>query len=690
MSQLHSLRERFPVRKLYKSVFVPGTENDPGFSPVYRNAASPDKLVANLGEDLSTLHGLFQNAVNSFGDDDCLGERIKHPDGSVDDFYTYQSYKAVNERRLDVASGLIQLVVEHRKFQQNEVNIDINGKPKFIVGVSGSNCIEMILTDLATRSFSLANTGLYESLSDDATTHILQLTESPVMVMNKSLLPKFLKLKGRLPSLFLIITFEEHTQADASIIAEAKAAGIDVLTFSSVEKFGNENRLPNDFNLPKPDTLYTLAFTSGTTGMPKGVYLTHANATANVTGFIVHCPKPAVGLTREQAVDFTYNRDSEGRQLRTICFLPLLHNYEKSITNFELSYGIALALPSKPGAASLFDDLPLIEPSLLTGVPRVFTVVENKMKSFIASLPPGSDITKCVRCQFGLKNISYLMCASAPISKNSIIFFKETLKCGFLNSYGATECFSVISYSDPYELRAGSSGPTGVTSEIRLKDVPEMGYTSKDQPYARGEVLVRGKCCFSHYYKNEDATRSAIDSDGWYHSGDVAALDEQGNLFIIDRVKNFFKLAQGEYVTPEKVETVYLSKNPLLTQLFVHGDSYSNYLIGIAGVDLAAVRSKLSTVVDCKDWSDDDILKLLQVPKVKEYLLKDFNKNLGDTGLQGFEKLHNLHFELQPLSVENESLTPSYKLKRNSAKKVHESKIKSLYDEGSLIKRSKI
>ncbi|CDR37909.1 CYFA0S01e19064g1_1 [Cyberlindnera fabianii] len=691
LTALNSLSKRFPKDKLYQSVPVPGSK-EPGFSPVYRNAAHPDGTIPYVAPGLSTLHELFENAVELFGDSDCLGERKRRADGSIDNFYTYESYSRIDQRRLSIASGIIQLTMGHPSFKKTESSIGADGKPKFVVAVSGVNCVEMILTDLATRSFSIPNTGLYESLSETAAHHILSLSESPVVVINKGLLPKFLRIKKMgLPYFFLAITFEEHTQADAAMIKEAKDLGIDVLAFSSVEKHGEKNPLAKDFNLPKPDTLYTLAFTSGTTGMPKGVYLTHANACANVTGFIIHCPRPAVGLSPEHEADFSYNKDAKGRQLRSLCFLPLLHNLEKSVTNFELSYGIALALPSKPGTQTLFEDLQLINPSLFTGVPRVFGVIESKMKQYISTLPSGSDIPTEVRKHFGFTNLSYFMCASAPISKESIIFFKQTLKCGFMNSYGATEAFSVISFSNPYHVLSGSSGPGSVGTEIRLKDVPEMGYTSADKPHARGEVLMRGHCLFSHYYKNEEATRSTIDPDGWYHSGDVAAMDEDGNLFIIDRVKNFFKLAQGEYVTPEKVETVYLSKNPVLTQLFVHGDSYTNFLIGIAGVDLALLRRNLSALgLECKEWADEDLLALLKVPRVKTMILNELNKNLRDTGLQGFEKLHNLHFELQPLTIENESLTPSYKLKRASAKKVHSNKLEELYKEGSLIKRHKL
>lgn len=135
--------------------------------------------------------------------------------------------------------------------------------------------------------------------------------------------------------------------------------------------------------------------------------------------------------------------------------------------------------------------------------------------------------------------------------------------------YGQTETAAACTLSLLGDSTTGHIGPPLPCNHIKLVDVPEMNYFAKDQ---QGEICVRGPNVFVGYIKDPKKTAEAIDMEGWLHSGDIGEWTSKGQLRIIDRKKHIFKLAQGEYIAPEKIETVY-ARSPLIAQCFVYGDS---------------------------------------------------------------------------------------------------------------------
>ena len=177
-------------------------------------------------------------------------------------------------------------------------------------------------------------------------------------------------------------------------------------------------------------------------------------------------------------------------------------------------------------------------------------------------------------------NVHVMMTGSAPIEKNVIDYLKICFSCPILEGYGLTESAAASSIVDPEDSNTGHVGGPVESVKFRLRDIPEMSYLSTDKPYPRGECCMMGPCIFKGYFKRPDKTAEAFDPEGWFLTGDVVQVYPNGSLKIIDRSKNIFKLSQGEYIAPEKIEQI-MTLSQLIAQCFVYGDSFKNACVSV-------------------------------------------------------------------------------------------------------------
>ena len=164
-----------------------------------------------------------------------------------------------------------------------------------------------------------------------------------------------------------------------------------------------------------------------------------------------------------------------------------------------------------------------------------------------------------------------MISASAPINADVLLFYKLALGIHVYECYGQTENNGPATLTHPLDRTPGTVGGVIPSMRIRLRDCPELGYLSTDNP-PRGEVQFTGLNIFNGYFKNPERTKEAFSEDGWVCSGDVGTVFPNGAIKIIDRAKNIFKLSQGEYIAPEKLENIY-AQCPIIQQIFIYGDS---------------------------------------------------------------------------------------------------------------------
>ena len=197
----------------------------------------------------------------------------------------------------------------------------------------------------------------------------------------------------------------------------------------------------------------------------------------------------------------------------------------------------------------------------------------------------------------------------------------------------------------------------------------------------RGEVCFRGYNVIKGYYKRDTINAEVFDKDGWYHSGDIALWRPNGCIQIIDRKKDIFKLAQGEYISPDKITAVYQSC-PLVASLFVYGDSFQSYLVGIVVPDETELRRELRK--RGMDEADMTFAEMCKKDVVRAVVFEAMAATANQSKLVGFEKLKNIYCDSEAWTVENGMLTPTMKLKRDHSKKYYKNVIDELYKEGMM------
>jgi long-chain acyl-CoA synthetase len=401
-----------------------------------------------------------------------------------------------------------------------------------------------------------------------------------------------------------------------------------------------------------------------------------------------------------------------------LSYLPLAHIFETAAQTACYSAGGRVGF-SQGNPKLLTLDLLCIRPTMLCGVPRVFdkmykkifggvadasfikrwlfnsgysTQCENVRKSAPRSEFYDNKIFKpLAEAKLGLDRCRLIITGAAPCPPYLMEFLKVCIDCIVVQGYGMTESSAGATFQLQTDPNTGHVGPPLPCNEIKLVDVPEMGYHSSDKPYPRGEVCVRGSNVFQGYYKAPDKTAETL-VDGWLHTGDIGRWNPNGSLSIIDRKKNIFKLSQGEYVAAEKIELVY-AKCALVGQVWIYGNSFKSFLLAV----VAPNAEPFYNVAVEKGWMKSDLALgsdefLAAFKAVFEGEHKDAAKKvifeamkLENKNLKGFEKVRDIVVEgeldatLAGFTEAKGTMTPTFKLRRPQLLRAYLKQLKEAY-----------
>ncbi|XP_036120423.1 long-chain-fatty-acid--CoA ligase 5 isoform X1 [Molossus molossus] len=623
-----------------------------------KNARQKDNdLLSYYFSDAKTMYEVFKRGLAVSDNGPCLGYRKPNQP------YKWLSYKQVSDRAEYLGSCLL-----HKGYKPSQDQC---------VGIFAQNRPEWIISELACYTYSMVAVPLYDTLGAEAVIYIINKGDIAMVICDTpqkaSVLIDNVE-KGLTPGLKIIILMDPF---DDDLKQRGEKSGLEVLSFCDAENTGKENfRKPMP---PEPDDLGIICFTSGTTGDPKGAMITHKNVVSNAAAFL-------------KCVEYTFQPTPEDV---AISYLPLAHMFERVVQVVVYSCGARVGF-FQGDIRLLPDDMKTLKPTLFPVVPRllnrIYDKVQNEaktpLKKFLLNLAISSKfsevkrgiirrdsiwdrlIFKKIQDNLGGK-VRIMVTGAAPISSSVLEFLRAALGCPVFEAYGQTECTAGCTLTLPGDWRPGHVGAPLACNHVKLEDVPDMNYFSVN---GEGEVCIKGTNVFKGYLKDPEKTAEALDSNGWLHTGDIARWLPNGTLKIVDRKKNIFKLAQGEYIAPEKIENIYSRSRPV-QQVFVHGESLRSSLVAVVVPDpevLPAFAANLG--------AKGSLEELCQNQTVKEAILEDLQKIGKEGGLKSFEQVKSIYLHPEPFSINNGLLTPTLKAKRAELAKYFRLQIDSLYE----------
>ncbi|MCI0376364.1 MAG: AMP-dependent synthetase/ligase [Gemmataceae bacterium] len=521
--------------------------------------------------------------------------------------YRDLTWSAYYEQTLSCASALVAAGV----------------RPGDRVGLLAENRPEWLLADMGILAAGAVNVPPHAPLTAAQVQY--QLADASVrwlFVSSAAQLDKIRQVRAQLPELRGVVAFDAQPTAD------------DAQSWSGFVQRGRHQLAKNQQELQRrehrlgPDDLATVMYTSGTTGNPKGVMLTHGNLLSNALASdqASHRPPGAVLLN----------------------WLPLSHIYARTVDHYlQLAGGLVLCLADS--AETLVQNLGEIQPTHLSSVPRFY----EKVLTAVATLSP-EDRRKRLKAIFGPR-IDWLGSGGAPLPLQVAQAFAEAGLL-ILQGYGLTESAPVISFNRKESYKLDSVGQAIPGVEIRIG--PD------------GEVLTRGPHVMRGYWNNSEASAEAV-RDGWLHTGDLGRLDEQGFLFITGRKKELLVLSNGKKVVPTHIEGLLVG-DPCIDQAVVHGEG-KNFLSALIVPHWANVRKELPELADAEEKT------LARHPAIQAFLEKRIAQAVKD--VSPWEQVKKFIVLTEPFSVAAEELTVSLKLRRNVILSRHREALEALYRE---------
>uniref|UniRef100_A0A674DQK2 Arachidonate--CoA ligase n=1 Tax=Salmo trutta TaxID=8032 RepID=A0A674DQK2_SALTR len=616
-----------------------------------------DEHMTHYYSDARTMYEVFLRGMRVSMGGPCLGSREPNQP------YKWLSYREVADKAECIGSALLHRGHSHTGDKH--------------IGIFSQNRPEWTISELACYTYSLVCVPLYDTLGLEAIEYIID--QAAISTVICDLVDKVRLIldcvSGKEHTLKTIVLMEAF---DEELVARGQQSGIEILSLKDVEVSSKIDIAYWKRDASNHQDLINGHLFSFLPGNPKGGMLTHGNVIANCAAFI----KITESILKPSTKDVL------------ISFLPLAHMFEKVFEGVILVHGARIGY-FQGDIRLLMDDLKTLQPTVFPVVPRllnrmfdkIFGQANSSLKRWLlvfASRRKHAEMMNGVvrkdslwdklifqKVQNSLGGrVRLMITGAAPVSPTVLTFLRAALGCQFYEGYGQTECTAGCTMSVPGDWTAGHVGAPLPCNYVKLADVTEMNYFAAN---GEGEVCVKGPNVFKGYLNDPEKTKEALDQDGWLHTGDIGKWLPNGILKIVDRKKHIFKLAQGEYVAPEKVENIYIRSDPV-AQIFVHGDSLQACLVGIVVPDPDFLPGWAK-----KKGIEGSYLEMCASKELKNAILEDILRLGKEGGLKSFEQVREISLHTEMFSVQNGLLTPTLKAKRTDLRNHFQEQIDLLY-----------
>ncbi len=537
------------------------------------------------------------------------------------------------------------------------------------IAIFSENRPEWSMTDWTCAHFGFVSVPIYQTSIPRQINYIVNHAECNVIIASsKELAKTIISLKAKLNTLKHMVVIDEAGFDEDWILSW------DTLLKKGVaEKKRSEKSISDITEKIKPDDLWSIIYTSGTSGLPKGVMISQFNIAANVQ-------------QSQAALGFLENK-------RWLSFLPLSHSFERVTSLF--SFWVGAEIYYAESITKVADNLKEVKPQYMTTVPRLLEKVYAAVLDQIASGSPAKQkifnwaqgigneaVEKYLvfnKQPRGILGAKYSMARNLVFNKISGIFGGEFIQCvsggaplsdelgkfflaagiRIIEGYGLTEMSPVTHVNDNDNIKFGTVGKALPDVQTRILE--------------DGEILLNGPNRMEGYYKSPDETKEAIDKDGWFHTGDIGFMDEEGYLKITDRKKNIIVTAGGKNIAPAAVERE-ITSSKYIDQAVVIGDR-RKYLIAILvpSLEMFAKWGKLQDPpLEFSNY--EDVVKSREVEKLIRHELDEHQQ-----GLARYEQIKYFFIAPQPFAIETGELTASLKVKRNEIIDKYNEEIEELY-----------